>query len=437
MRRYLMWTTLILIVAALANVGTAWAIAFWGELDNGSYWQTYSHPDDPRWSVGVFTGFGATHVSRLPEGVRKDPMRDLMAGTIVPAWSRAHERPSDEQLNDPGVPWLTETAYGWPLRSMVTAKWKHSLQPSGVNGNRIPFEPISGIRVADTGLPEPVPYRLLPVKPIPLGFLLNTLLYAAIIGAVLYVPITVRRAIRIGCGRCGRCGYPLGSAGCCSECGAPAGASSPLGGWLVSHRRSLLRLGLLVLALAGGALVNYAVAWACVAWIDPSGTEADAQSSRTTEHGTLRVTRRSSFGVTVLQSSHGVRVREHQPGDEPDRHVPGWSGLEEPSSEFERALATGYSDAIESRVVVAAGWPLRSVWAQVFGIVSGGRPLHQLMSVEGGFEAPLPKWQRPWPRVLPTRPVPLGFAVDTLLYALVLGLLVAGAVRLVRRVRRL
>ena len=57
--------------------------------------------------------------------------------------------------------------------------------------------------------------------------------------------------------------------------------------------------------------------------------------------------------------------------------------------------------------------------------------------VEGGFEAPLPKWQRPWPRVLPTRPVPLGFAVDTLLYALVLGLLVAGAVRLVRRVRRL
>jgi hypothetical protein len=65
-----------------------------------------------------------------------------------------------------------------------------------------------------------------PLRPIWVGFLLNTFVYAAVIWLVIPGPFVLRRLIRIHRGRCPKCGYDLrgapsggGAGGGCPECG--------------------------------------------------------------------------------------------------------------------------------------------------------------------------------------------------------------------------
>lgn len=68
------------------------------------------------------------------------------------------------------------------------------------------------------------PHRLLPTRPLPLAFAANTLVYAALAGALIYGPGIARRALRRRAGRCTACGYPLPGGPRCPECGALAPA---------------------------------------------------------------------------------------------------------------------------------------------------------------------------------------------------------------------
>ena len=69
------------------------------------------------------------------------------------------------------------------------------------------------------------PLSFLPLRPIFPGFLLNTLFYAVVVGAILALPLTfipLRRRLRARRGRCPKCNYDLaGLEGPCPECGAP------------------------------------------------------------------------------------------------------------------------------------------------------------------------------------------------------------------------
>ena len=62
---------------------------------------------------------------------------------------------------------------------------------------------------------------VVPIFPIPLGFAINTIFYAAILWLLFAVPGFVRRRIRIKRGLCQACGYPIGTSDVCTECGAP------------------------------------------------------------------------------------------------------------------------------------------------------------------------------------------------------------------------
>lgn len=61
---------------------------------------------------------------------------------------------------------------------------------------------------------------LLPTRPILSGFVLNSLLYAAVLWVVFVGVPASRRYIRLRRGLCPRCGYPIGASDRCSECGA-------------------------------------------------------------------------------------------------------------------------------------------------------------------------------------------------------------------------
>ena len=61
--------------------------------------------------------------------------------------------------------------------------------------------------------------RLLLLRPLWPGFMLNTLLYAAALWFVFFAPFKLRRHLRTRRGLCPACGYPVGGAAVCSECG--------------------------------------------------------------------------------------------------------------------------------------------------------------------------------------------------------------------------
>ncbi len=64
-----------------------------------------------------------------------------------------------------------------------------------------------------------LPMRLLPLQPIWSGFLVNTLLYAAVLWLLWGGPFRLRRFIRVKRGLCPKCTYPMGESDVCSECG--------------------------------------------------------------------------------------------------------------------------------------------------------------------------------------------------------------------------
>jgi hypothetical protein len=53
------------------------------------------------------------------------------------------------------------------------------------------------------------------------GFLLNTLLYAAILSLPVCGSFLLRRFVRVKRGLCPACVYPMGNSAVCTECGKP------------------------------------------------------------------------------------------------------------------------------------------------------------------------------------------------------------------------
>lgn len=112
--------------------------------------------------------------------------------------------------------------WGWPMRSLEY-QWTHT-QPMLVNVWL--FKPPAEASLR-TGLPVSTsitrsPERThLPLMPVWPGFVVNSLFYAAVAGAILFAPGAVRRARRRRRGRCLACGYDVRGLDTCPECGAP------------------------------------------------------------------------------------------------------------------------------------------------------------------------------------------------------------------------
>lgn len=84
------------------------------------------------------------------------------------------------------------------------------------------------------------PYRALPTRVMPLGFVVNTFLYGSLIGAMTFGVTWLRRLLRRRASCCEHCGYPVPGLDRCPECGRAV--RSRLRAAMAAARRRLARL---------------------------------------------------------------------------------------------------------------------------------------------------------------------------------------------------
>ena len=201
------------------------------------------------------------------------------------------------------------------------------------------------------------------------------------------------------------------------------------------------RLLIIAIFLLAGAVVNVAVAWGCAAFIDPTADPNEIVASRTTGHRTWELLRFQVPGVTFFWSTHGWMAEplDFPPhGPSPESLLPSWSDLAAPTTpDFLAAVDSTVDDLIlERRYVYCSGWPLRNLWCDSYQVETR----ESIISQGGGgyIETSFAPWRGFISRRLPLRLVWSRFAVNTLVYAGLLWLLIPGpfALRRFLRVRR-
>lgn len=111
-----------------------------------------------------------------------------------------------------------EVQYGWPLRAMTVRE-----QVKDPYGNATQVE-MTWMDVGVDAYGEHSGRSPMPLKPLWLGFVINSVLAASMFAVVLWTfgPIRKRfvQDVRIHRGLCGGCGYEIGDLVVCPECGA-------------------------------------------------------------------------------------------------------------------------------------------------------------------------------------------------------------------------
>jgi hypothetical protein len=187
------WTLKIVfcfLAGAVVTWAVAWGCALWARYPNrppGSY----NWPRPEAWPVPV--------PSDWPEPQAVDALTNPLVDSNV-FWRNLAG----------GQYGVTEVRFGWPVRAM---SWVHFYRDDG--DRAIWWD--EGLRL------ETLRGRLLPLRVLPLGFMLNTLLAAAVLMGMVEGAGIARRRLRAHRGRCPRCNYDrAGIAGdaLCPECGA-------------------------------------------------------------------------------------------------------------------------------------------------------------------------------------------------------------------------
>ena len=208
------------------------------------------------------------------------------------------------------------------------------------------------------------------------------------------------------------------------------------------------RIVLAAIFLLAGAVVNVAVAWGCAVRINVFDSQP---RSGFTKH--LAVIRFSAFGSTwfwILRGGHPWARQFPDDGAKPGDAIPYWAAymLAELALEPPLTAWTTPRPVTTCRVADARGWPMRSLYSeQIQQVVKLGPTLRGLPHPEplalpakwenhpirNGMKTSLTPWSAgPWspsrsfPRALPLRPIWSGFAVNTVLYAAILWLLIPG-----------
>lgn len=213
MRRAVRKVSLLAALGLLASVAVAWTSAATIDLWADIWLQTHgvSSSTYPCWGiVTIHRPFGSyvfrTAISR--PHTRGVGWLDELA---PPFWSAANEPPSTEPLDT----WAghAEDGRGWPficLASTIDA----TISTRGWTYGRVSW----GMRLPSTQGPDLMP-RSLPLRPIWIGLLADTVFYGLLILLIFHAIRLSRRRHRTRQGRCARCGYPAGPSPRCPECG--------------------------------------------------------------------------------------------------------------------------------------------------------------------------------------------------------------------------
>ena len=233
MKHRLFKLVVFLLLGAVTTVGVSWFCVLrttWGRWEDLFTVEVGSWPlTSPRWEVAGEMTFGATVITSSLECDWKPFSNEFHIGsgydpieTWLPRWAFPRAaRPDDLH---PTCDWhLAETASGWPFLAAYSSMLWKLLGPGGEgSGAEIDAKIYGGITGPWLQPPETEWWQFaLPLKPLWLGFALDTLVYGALWGGLLLVPRLGRRFVRFSRGCCGSCGYDLRgefSSGC-PECG--------------------------------------------------------------------------------------------------------------------------------------------------------------------------------------------------------------------------
>jgi hypothetical protein len=247
MKRCVFKISMLLLVGAIMNVAVAWGFAIWtpivsrpsarqlnliqrSTLDENHMWQ--------RWAPSTFAsrpilsssidacGLTASNVT----ADRTDGYVTITTddnGNLERLFIRASP---PRYVFDFGL----LVSAGWPMRSLRGARFiagdgqldQHNLAAI------VEIAPAAGSATLVHAIPVeeriwvPREHRILPTGVIPIGFVINSVFYAALLLLLFAIPGALRRRFRIKRGQCAACGYDLRSNALqsekCPECGAVA-----------------------------------------------------------------------------------------------------------------------------------------------------------------------------------------------------------------------
>lgn len=212
-----------LVIGAATTVAVAWIVAVTmqpSRANNRTGGQTvWSRPSGigDGWSYWAVREPGTLVVARLSahfemQGELKDAYLDVRQRD-VPSWSGVHRAPPIDTTGP--QPLYMEDARGWP---MLALRSETQVELQNVLPNRVTID--DGILVASDPASD-YQRTVLPLRPIWMGFVIDTVFFAAIAFATLFGPGMLKRAARRRGGHCERCGYDLRAAtgATCPECG--------------------------------------------------------------------------------------------------------------------------------------------------------------------------------------------------------------------------
>ena len=219
-----------LLLGAFVNVGVAWTLAATVRTEGLDDWEGLGwiacEYDSPYrgWVTMSLVGLGSSRV--VTEVFSRDFLGTLFPPVssrpeeIIPGWAEAlHQVPLDYNPVEAYAKIRIHDARGWPSLALWSS-YDATPDPlnqwwigGGANGIRIDrANPVSNSETDEQ--------RLLPLRLIWSGFILNTLFYTALAWIAVPGPIALRRLCRARRGLCMKCAYPTGAGEVCTECGA-------------------------------------------------------------------------------------------------------------------------------------------------------------------------------------------------------------------------
>ena len=212
-RRRLPRVVLLFVVAFVVNVWVAWGLAVWRPLAGYSKdWTSNSvlFPISPFNKPAFDVNYGAGVVDGSPWSVR----------FVHPV---GIETDIDSDYNYYQLVY-SGGAFGFPFRALRWGEFDPQNNYRSIRGN----VPRSNWLEGGIALPDGDEGRYgigtnrLPLVPIPLGFVLNTFIYAMSIALALGLITHMRRLRRFERGLCPDCGYDAQGLSACPECGRAA-----------------------------------------------------------------------------------------------------------------------------------------------------------------------------------------------------------------------
>lgn len=223
MKRRLLLVAVFLLAGAVVNVAVAWGCAAWmdphlqkADERFGGSWVGGSSLS---WIIWEHRTTGAVRIiSRWHKAQVVGIDRMFRDGLLVPAWAPFVE--PDSEAPPKAFHFWVATARGWPMCSVAGAV--HVTRRPGQNGLATDADVLWAIALDEGDVADIRKHwklRLLPFRPLAVGFTVNTIFYATILWLLISGPFVVRRFIRVRRGLCPACAYPIGQSDACSECG--------------------------------------------------------------------------------------------------------------------------------------------------------------------------------------------------------------------------